>query len=152
MANGQILPISQYSALFSLFGTMYGGDGETTLGLPDLRGRSPIGHGAGPGLSHTPIAAKGGSETQTLGVNNIPAHNHTLQGVEELGNQRSPDGAALAAQENGGRIYRGGATANKPLVSTSIANTGGGQAFDIRSPYLAITYVVATVGIYPSRN
>lgn len=150
-ADGQLLPISQNSALFSLYGTMYGGDGRTTFGLPDLRGRVAIHDGNGPGLSDRQHGQKGGSETNVLNTAQMPNHTHTLNGTTESGNNNTPTGRLLAVDGND-NIYRDTASGLTPMKSQAVGNTGGGQAVNNMQPYLVIRYCVQLVGLFPSRN
>ncbi|MFQ5630439.1 MAG: phage tail protein [bacterium] len=160
--DGQLLSISANTALFSLLGTMYGGDGRTTFGLPDLRGRVAIHAGQGPELSSYKVGAKSGVENVTLTTNQIPAHNHaasisgTIKCFNAPGNTNSPVGNA-PSQTGGAEAY----TTNPPNSdmhsglfdgTASINNTGGGQAHENRQPFLAIRFCIALVGIFPSRN
>ena len=170
LAQGQLLPIAQYSALFSLFGTTYGGDGRTTFALPDLRGRVAVGMGNGPGLSNYVIGAKSGVENVTLNVKQMPSHNHsattdvtvtsTVNAYNSAGNQDTPSGH-IWASENRTDVYSdqapdvtmtAAAIANASSATTSITNTGGSQPHENRMPYLVINYSVALQGIFPSRN
>jgi microcystin-dependent protein len=149
--NGQLLPIAQNTALFSLLGTMYGGNGTTNFGLPDLRGRVPIHLGQGPGLSNYSQGQAGGSENVTLLTTQIPAHTHTLTGVTEAGSTAIPTNAMLA---NTGALDKeygvpGTTTAMHPSAITS---TGGSQPHSNIQPYLVLNYCIALVGIFPSRN
>ncbi len=145
--SGQILPINQNTALFSLLGTTYGGNGQTTFALPDLRGRVAIQPGQGPGLSPVNLGEAGGSETETLTVNQLPSHNH-LAGVTQ--------GAQTSTRPAGGVPSAGGAYAAASDGSTMnpafIQPTGGSQPFDVRQPYLGVNYIIALEGIFPSRN
>lgn len=154
-ASGQLLSIAQNTALFSLLGTSYGGDGRTTFGLPDLRGRNAIGVGQGPGLSNVQQGQRGGAETVTLTANQMPAHNHaaTLHATDQAGNSDSPVDA-VQAYKNRSQIYNNALSANANMDTTSItvANSGGNQAHENRSPYLGVRACVALVGIFPSRN
>lgn len=153
-ANGQLLSISSNSALFSLYGTIYGGDGRTTFALPDLRGRSPVHAGQGPGLSDIRQGQRSGNEDVTLTENQMPSHTHTstLHVTDATGDSDSPDDNILASHRRSG-IYSTG-TANKTMDASSIAggSTGNNQSIGIRSPYLAIRACAALIGIYPSRN
>lgn len=154
LCDGQLLAISSYTALFSLLGTAYGGDGRTTFGLPDLRGRVAIGFGQGPGLSNHPIGQKGGAEAAKLSVNQMPSHSHvaTVRGTNISGDQDDPTGATWAMK---GRtdIYRNIAPDVDMHAGNVVnANSGGGQSFQIMQPYLAINYSCALEGLYPSRN
>ena len=154
--EGQLLAISQNDALFSLLGTTYGGDGRTTFGLPDLRGRAPIGVGTGPGLTPRPWGQKSGSENTTLNTNNLPAHNHgiTVEVAVSTGNGTTdePDGNVLAGTTS--PTYAAASSANGKLAgaSGSSTNTGSGQSFNNMQPYLAMYYIIALQGVYPSRN
>lgn len=156
--DGQLLPIAQYSALFSLLGTTYGGDGRTTFALPDLRGRVAVHPGRGAGLSDYRLGQKGGQEQVTLTIAQMPSHNHTitatLQGTNTPGNSETPGGNTLATKART-NIYQTGApdvAMHADSVSASAANTGGNQSVNIRQPYLAINYIIALQGIFPSRN
>lgn len=151
--EGQLLAISQNTALFSLLGTTFGGDGRTTFGLPDLRGRAPIGVGRGPGLSDYRWGQKGGTETTTLITPNLPSHNHAPTMHAELGNpdQTNPSNNMLAS----GNIYRAPhAGEDRTLASGSIksSNVGNNQPFNNMQPYLAMYYQIALVGVFPSRS
>ena len=150
--DGQLLPIAQYQALFSLLGTTYGGDGRTTFGLPDLRGRSMLNQGSGAGLSPRTIGQRGGSETNTLTVNQMPSHNHALQSESQPADV--PDsGGNLLAQTPGNSIYKAPVPRqNLAMANEAISNTGGGQAVNNLSPYLVVNVCIALQGIFPSRN
>jgi microcystin-dependent protein len=155
---GQLQSIDQNSALYSIVGTRYGGDGRTTFALPDLRGRVPIGAGRGPGLTRRPMGSAGGAESVRLTESQLPSHSHdvALPVSDEAGDARSPDGNALAAQASArGTVpasptYTTGATNGEMAVDGSAA--GGGQSVTNMSPYLTVNYVIATVGRYPSRS
>lgn len=160
MCQGQILSIAQNTALFSLLGTTYGGNGQTTFGLPDLRGRAPIGFNQGPGLSSYALGQVGGTESVTLTLNNLPAHNHAVTGtvqlpvnVEEI-STAEPNGAYLGPTAS--NFYSSTPSAGEfagPLsvhLSTSI--TGNNTPVSILQPYLAVNYIICTEGIFPSRN
>lgn len=155
LCAGQLLAISQNTALFSLLGTTYGGDGITTFALPDLRGRSPISAGQGPGLTDITLGEVGGAETVTLLTSNMPLHNHSLNADANPASVGAPAGASLAdsgnSQSGGVPIYSS-TNPNTPLNPQSIGFAGGNVPFPIRSPYLGINYIIATEGIYPSRN
>ena len=152
LCDGQLLAIAQNNALFSLFGTTYGGDGRTTFGLPDLRGRVPIRMGQGPGLTQRRLGQKGGTETVTPNVNQLALHSHPLQATKTAGQQSSPAGAVLA--QSSVDIY----VANPPALSLSnldakaITNAGGNQAHDNIAPFLCINFIVALTGVFPSRG
>ncbi len=149
--DGQLLAVSQNDALFSLYGTIYGGDGRTTFGLPDLRGRIPLHQGHGPGLSERRLGSKGGSEKETLTVNQMPSHSHTAVGSSDMATDEILAGKVLAGSQ-GGNFYISTATNNTPLINTVIGNTGGSQSHTNLMPTLCINYICALVGIYPSRH
>lgn len=157
----QILPIAQNTALFSILGTTYGGNGQTTFALPDLRGRVPVGTGQGPGLSNIVLGQVAGSENTTLISNNMPAHTHAFSANVAppcntgAGNADSPGGnipAGSATDEN----YAGAASSNGTMAPIAIAgNTGiagGSQPFSNMQPYLGMNYIICLFGIFPSRN
>ena len=166
LCAGQLLSISQNTALFSLLGTMYGGDGVTNFGLPDLRSRIPLGAGQGPGLSPYTLGQTGGTENVSLTVNTLAPHTHPATGLSAsvpavtsggTTNQPSPS-VALAAPTDAARnplnIYSN-ATANQNLapgtVTGSVGSAGGGQPHPNIQPYQALNYIIALQGIYPSR-
>jgi microcystin-dependent protein len=156
--QGQLLSISTYSALFSLLGTSYGGNGVQTFGLPDLQGRVPIGTGSGVGLSTYVLGQKGGLEQVTLNVNNLPPHGHALNGYQQYGNKDLPGtthvlagGTTSASPTTPVSLYSTNAP-NTTLAPASIGSTGNGQPTPIMQPFLALTYCIAIAGIYPSRN
>ena len=156
--EGQLLQISQYTAVFALLGTTYGGDGRVTFGLPDLRGRAAIHPGSGPGLSTYRLGQKGGVEQVTLTVNQVPSHTHaataTAHASSTRGNDSDPTGNIMAVKSRT-NIYSNVApdvTMKAASVTVSNANTGGSQAHENRMPYLAINHIIALVGTFPSRN
>lgn len=155
-ASGQLLAINANSALFSLFGTTYGGDGRTTFGLPDLRGRAPINAGQGPGLPTYRLGEKGGSTQFTITASQLPSHNHsgTIAASPNAGTSNQPVRNSFAASPSGTNIYVSGdpAVNNMHPDILRIGQTGGGQPVQKLSPYLAATWCVATVGIFPSRS
>lgn len=147
--SGQLLAISQNSALFSLLGTTYGGDGRTSFGLPDLRGRVAIGAGQGPGLSNYRLGQRGGLEVVTLNVLQIPSHTHTAaQKYSDAGAQNSPENGYPAPI--GQPIWANSATGN--MGYATVGNTGGSQYHENRIPFLTIYMVICMFGTYPSRN
>lgn len=158
--HGQLLPIAQNTALFSLLGTTYGGNGQTTFGLPDLRGRVPTGWGQGPGLSNNiQIGMTGGTESVTLTTNNLPPHIHSVSvtspATTSLGTLTEPGpGTVPAASNQRNAQYAPSASANTQLpggnVNTGI--TGSGSAISLMQPYLGINFIIALYGIFPSRN
>jgi microcystin-dependent protein len=146
--DGQLLSISSNQALFALLGTIYGGDGRTTFGLPDLRGRLPIHEGAGPGLPTYRLGQKGGKIAATLTEQNLPQHSHTLK-------PRCSNSGGAAKTPAGNYHAVGGdyiSTHDATMADQETDATGGGQAFPVQSPYLALNFVIALVGIFPSRN
>jgi microcystin-dependent protein len=149
--DGQLLPIAQNSALFSLLGTMYGGDGRTTFALPDLRGRVAIGTGQGPGLSPYQTGENGGSQSITLLSSQMPAHTHMLQATNTSGNSGDPSGHILANSGATDPEYSSAAP-NTTMSPQSIGTSGGSQPVPNMQPYLALNYCIALTGIFPSRN
>lgn len=152
--DGQILPITQHTALFSLLGTTYGGDGRTTFGLPDLRGRVAIHPGNGPGLSSYSWGERGGVETVTLTQGQMPSHNHTavLRGKDDRGDNATPNENSLAGKK-GTKIYSSETPdVNLHVDSINIGDAGGNQAHENRMPYLSVYHTIALEGIFPSRN
>jgi len=148
--DGQLLPISQNTALFSLLGTNYGGDGKSTFGLPRLTGRFAMGEGQGPGLSQRSLGEDLGAASVTLLTSEMPAHNHDLK-AGASGLAASPAGALPAPAANGASTYRApGAPA--PMAADAIGVAGGGQPHENRQPYLGLMFCIALQGIFPSRN
>lgn len=157
--SGQLLPIAQNQALFSLLGTAFGGDGRTTFALPDLRGRVPVGVGTGPGLDTVNWGQKGGAETIALTNANLPSHNHTVRVNSGLGNKANSAGFHIAQQVQDeintgqtGHLVYGTTTGGGTLDSGTITNSGGGIPLDNWTPSLGIYYCIAIQGIFPSRN
>ena len=148
--DGQLLAVSQNDALFSLFGTIYGGDGRTTFGLPDLRGRIPIHAGSGPGLSLRRLGAKAGTEKETITVNQLPSHTHPLQATDGANNTQ-PVGNALGTPTLGD-IYIESESDPQNMSGKAISNVGSSQDHTNLQPFLCIHFIVALFGIYPSRN
>jgi microcystin-dependent protein len=150
--DGQLMPLSQNTALFSLLGTTYGGDGKSNFALPDLQGRAPMHPGQGPGLSLHDLGETGGSETVTLLESEIPAHSHALLAATAPGNNRNPAGNVLA-RATGGNVYL--APAGAPLVSMSdqaLAPAGGDQPHNNLQPYLTFYFCIALQGVFPPRG
>ena len=148
--NGQLMPISQNTALFSIIGTIYGGDGRTTFSLPDLRGRAPIHAGQGAGLSDYPLGSRGGVEQVALTTEQLPAHSHALLASDAEGDQRTPANHALATPEEG--LFYSAAEPTAVMAKGAIAPTGNNQSHENRQPYLAVNYIIALFGIFPSRS
>ena len=149
--QGQLLPIAQNQALFSLLGTTYGGDGRTSFALPDLRGRVPVGFGQGPGLSNRVIGEKFGSELVTLNINQMPSHNHTVNAVTTEGNQNLPTNSLPANTKALDKEYSD-ANANTTMKATMVNPTGGNQPFGVSQPSLGVNFIIALQGVFPSRN
>ncbi|MEO7104900.1 MAG: tail fiber protein [Rhodoferax sp.] len=149
--NGQLLAIMNNSALFALLGTTYGGNGTSTFGLPDLRGRVPVGMGSGPGLTTRVQGEMSGSESTTLAVSNLPPHTHALNAKAAVGNQPGPGSNNLAASDQRNSQYSS-AAADAPMAASAIGNTGSGAAFTNMPPYLGSNYCICVAGIFPSRN
>ena len=151
--NGQILPIAQNTALFALLGTTYGGNGQTTFALPDLRGRVPLGSGQGPGLSNYALGQVGGTETETLTINQLPTHAHPFApgAIDDDADLGLAANNYLANVANPGQVYRSG-TPDTTLGTQMTSTVGGNQPFDILQPYLGLNYCIALQGIFPSRD
>lgn len=147
--QGQILSIAQNTALFSLLGTTYGGNGQTTFALPNLAGRVPVGTGTGPGLSTKTLGEAAGAETVTLLATQMPAHTHQLRGSSGAPTTNSPSNALLPTATS--RVYNTG-SADTGMNAAAVAIQGGSQPHENMQPYLAVNYIIATQGIYPSRN
>jgi microcystin-dependent protein len=147
--DGQLLSIAQNQALFALLGTTYGGDGRTTFGLPDLRGRIPIHVGSGPGLSGRSWGQRGGQETVTLATQQLPSHQHIQQGTDSDATSADPtDGLAAKAQN----VTYNSSGSPADMNAASVQAAGGSQPHDNMQPYLCVNFVIALFGIFPSRN
>jgi len=157
--NGQILSIAQNTALFSLLGTTFGGNGQTTFALPDLQGRSAVHQGQGPGLQNYVMGEVGGTETVTLLSTNMPQHTHLLNMNNAAGNSSGSNTSVLSLSPSTGsgpnkstlNTYSTNAP-NATLSTSSIGMAGGNQPFNSRSPFLVLNHSIATEGIFPSRN
>lgn len=160
LCDGQLISISQNDALFSLLGTTYGGDGRSTFGLPDMRGRIPLHQGNGPGLSDRRIGSKSGTETETLTANHLPSHNHAFNGSSNTADAGYPAAAVVADTASANLYYNH--DANDPLdpdlepnvsfPDDTLSETGGNQAHSNVMPFQCINFIIALFGIYPSRN
>lgn len=150
-ADGQLLDISSNTALFSLLGTTYGGDGRTTFGLPDLRGRVPVHAGTGTGLSSYNQGSRGGVENVALTVNQMPVHDHdaTLWGTTSNATENTPDNNTLATKK---KTYSPDAVDVTMAPSIGVEDTGGGQSHENRQPYLTVRACIALNGTFPSIN
>ncbi|WP_371396769.1 phage tail protein [Fretibacter rubidus] len=155
--DGQLLAISSNTALFSILGTTYGGDGRTTFGLPDMRARSPMGEGNGPGIGTKALGQKGGQESTTLAVNNLPPHNHSVELIAEgnVGNTANPTNAMLSVSTNGDKVYGPDTAAAEVAMnpkSIKQQSVGSGQSFSNESPYSVVNFIIALQGVFPSRS
>ena len=145
LCNGQLLPINQNQALFSLLGTTFGGDGRVNFALPDLRGRAPIHVGSGHALGE-----KGGEQAHTLSIAEIPTHTHILNGSNSNGTQQIPVGNLFAATPN--QLYHGPDNALTTLIAGTVSNVGGSQAHLNMQPFVTLNFCIALQGIFPSQN
>ena len=154
LCDGQLLPIAQNSALFSILGTIYGGDGRTTFALPDMRGRVPIHPGNGPGLSSYNLGQKGGSEQATLSVNQLPNHGHVtvLKATSTDGNQEGPGGHILAGDPREDQYSDATPNVNMNPAGIEVANTGNNEAHANVQPFVCVNFIIALQGLFPSRN
>jgi microcystin-dependent protein len=169
LCQGQLLPIAENDVLFQLIGTTFGGDGQSTFGLPDLRGRVPIGMGQGPGLGSRVIGEAGGAETVTLAAQEMPQHTHaidisaltaTARCQNGAGNRQTPVGNVPAVETVGATVPYSSAAPDGNMNSGAVAlsgtvaatTTGGTQPHDNRQPYLAMNYCIALTGVFPPSN
>ncbi|MES2773934.1 MAG: tail fiber protein [Bacteroidota bacterium] len=152
--QGQIMSIAQNTALFSLLGTTYGGNGQTTFALPDFRGRVAVGTGQGPGLSNVTLGEVSGSPTTTININNMPAHNHILTVNNNVtGMAATGAGGYLNSKtESGESVAASGLSAAATLNTGSVGIAGGSQPFNNMQPYLGMNHIICLFGIFPSRN
>ncbi|WP_144394700.1 phage tail protein [Pleionea sediminis] len=153
--SGQIMAISQNNALFALLGTTYGGDGRTSFGLPDFRGRIPIHQGLGPGLTFRRIGDRFGLERETLTISEMPSHNHAFVASTDDADSSNPANDVLASQSDGDQPYAG--TPSDPsnfqqLNSQTISYTGGSQSHDNMMPFLCVNFIICLFGTFPSRS
>ena len=155
LCDGQLLAISQNNALFALLGTIYGGDGRTTFGLPDLRGRLPRHQGTGPGLTPSQIGKKDGTETAGIVEAQMPSHTHQLEGTTEQADPEAPGGGG----DPTGKVLADASitiySAQAPDLNfdaTAVADTGGGQDHSNLMPFLCLNFIIALQGVFPSRN
>ncbi len=149
--DGQLLPIAQNTALFSIVGTIYGGDGRTTLGLPDLQGRAPMHPGHGPGLSSRRLGERGGAETHALAEAELPNHTHQMRCQAGNANTQNPSNAYLAAELGPATPYSDQGT-NAQMAANALAPSGGNAAHDNMQPYLALNFIIALTGLFPTRS
>lgn len=148
--SGQLLPISQNTALFSIIGTTYGGDGRTTTGLPNLQGRAPMHPGRGPGLTSRRLGERGGNANTQLSEAQMPGHKHHMQANTELANTTDTSNSQLSTAEPH-QIY-GPLTDTETMAPQAVANAGNGQGHNNLQPYLGLNFIIALIGLYPSRS
>jgi microcystin-dependent protein len=147
--DGQLLAVSQNDALFSLLGTIHGGDGRTTFGLPDMRGRIPIHAGDGPALSVRQLGQKGGQERVTITQPELPAHSHDARASTNSATDNQPEGKVVSSSSATSRFVETTPTHN---MASTVLDAGGSQPHDNLMPYLCVNFIIALFGIYPSRN
>jgi microcystin-dependent protein len=151
VCNGQLLPINQNTALFSILGITYGGDGQTTFALPNLQGVVPVGFGQGPGLSNYPQGAGGGQAAVTLSASNLPAHTHQARGSSAKGNKTTPAGNSWAADAAGKTMDYQTAAPNGALQVDALGAAGSDLPHNNLQPYQVVLYIIALTGVFPSR-
>jgi microcystin-dependent protein len=157
LCQGQLMSVSQNTALFSILGTTYGGDGQQTFGLPDLRGRAGIGTGQGPGMANVQLGESAGTQNVTILTGNMPPHNHLVSVNGGAGTQTSATNNFLATATdpgtgNGIPSYETTAAPGATLNPQSVTLAGNGLPLSVQNPYLGLNFIIATQGIYPSRN
>jgi microcystin-dependent protein len=155
--NGQMVSVQSNSALFALLGTQFGGNGQSTFGIPDLRGRTLVGMGNGPGLSPVTIGQMAGTQQATIGAANMPAHNHGLSAASlsvyaAQGDSQSPQNNFLANSAMGNSYSENGGQNSAKCIAGATDPAGGSQPISIMNPYLGINYCICVAGIFPSRN
>jgi microcystin-dependent protein len=148
--DGQVTSIAQFPELFEVIGTTYGGDGETTFALPNLKGRVPLHPGEGPGLSPYALGDAGGTDVVALTNGEMPSHRHAIQATTAPGTTSTPDGNVVLAAPASGSAYK--ATGTLTPMGSVLTNTGGSLPHTNRQPYLAFNFCIALVGVYPERN
>lgn len=148
--NGQILPLAQNTALFSLLGTRFGGDGQRNFGLPNLVGRVPMQAGTGPGLSPRELGEAGGAATVALTTDQMPPHTHTMRGSVEDGTQGTLTNNVVLGTSVGASLYRDSGGAQ--MASAAVTSSGGGQPHNNLQPYLAVNFCIALQGVFPPRS
>ena len=152
-SQGQLLAIASNTALFSVLGCQYGGDCRTTFALPDLRGRSPIGDGRGPGLPDYVRGERGGATTRTMTVSTMPNHNHAMRASSDGPTEMSPVGHAMPTYPNpNAQIYTSEMPGTAPMYPTVVQITGGSTPFNIQQPTLTLRFCMVTLGLYPPRG
>ena len=148
--NGALQSISQNQTLYQLLGTTYGGDGVNTFGLPDLQGRIPVHQGQGAGLQNYVLGQKGGVETVTLTVAQLPSHSHTAMGSASGGAASTPMGATWGNSAIANKSFGPGTSANNSMNPGSMGMTGGNQPHDNLLPFVVLSFIIALNGVYPS--
>lgn len=151
LCNGQLLLIASNTALFSILGTTYGGDGKTTFALPDLRGKAPMHHGQGAGLSNIYLGQSQGQETVSLLPIQLPQHSHKVNAVAEEGNQSTPTGNLFANTKGLDKEYSNGAS-NTEMNPNMIQPVGAGVPFNNMQPYATVNFIICLQGFFPPRN
>ena len=153
VCNGQLLPISQNTALFSLLGTTYGGDGKSTFALPNLQGAAPMHPGQGPGLSLYDLGQMGGSDTVTLIVSEIPVHNHALRAVSDFATLQAPGPDRALARSQNALAYQTNSTQNLVTLNPqALTPAGGSLPHNNMQPYLTFNFCIALQGVFPPRG
>ncbi|HJX27722.1 MAG TPA: tail fiber protein [Thermoanaerobaculia bacterium] len=147
LCNGQLLPINQNQALFSLLGTTFGGDGRVNFALPDLRGRTPIHVGNG----HT-LGEKAGEQAHTLSIAELPQHTHVLNATTSTATTNNPGSGVMLAQSTAAELYASGASSLQAMSPAAVSSTGGSQAHLNMQPFLTLSFCIALQGIFPSPN
>ena len=150
LCNGQLLPLMQNTALFALLGTVYGGDGRTTFGLPNLQGRAPLQQGAAPGLTPRTLGETGGAPAVTLQASEMPPHTHQLMHSGGMADSATPGPGAGFARTTAAQVYAGGA-ATGPAIPQALSPSGATDAHNNVQPYLALNFCIALQGIFPQR-
>ena len=149
--DGALMKVADNPALFSLLGTTYGGDGRITMGLPNLKGRAPLGAGTGPGLTRRNLGSRGGQDTVVLKVQNLPAHSHLLYGIKENPSvSAEPEGFFIGKSRD--KVFKQDPNLSTTMSSGAVGAAGGNYGHDNRQPFLVLQFCIALEGIYPPRN
>jgi len=149
--DGQLMPLSQNTALFSLLGTTYGGNGKSNFALPDLQGRAPVQPGQAPGLSLYDLGQTGGETTVTLLESEMPAHSHAPRAVNDVGDANTPAGLSMS-RSSGAAVYNMAASPQVRMSNLAIAPVGGSQPHNNMQPYLTLLFIIALQGVFPPRG
>ncbi len=150
LCNGQLMPINQNQALYAVIGVNFGGDGVSTFGLPDLRGRVPVHQGTGVGLTARTMGQKSGAETVTLLTSQIPAHTHSLMAFNDDADTKAPGGNFLAVTAS--QTYSTATTPDIAMDPLAVGTVGGGSAHQNMQPFQVVSFMIATTGLFPTRN